>query len=122
MKFKVSVGQDVVLEPTGNFVRWHGSDKLHGVVEKIARTYFYVRCGSKMLTFSKGDCAYYDKEEANGGYELFPDEATYYREMERRSMTQKIRIRVRDGSLNDLGYEQVKQMYDILMGTEQTKP
>lgn len=118
MKFKVSVGQDVVLEPTGNFMHWYGSDKLHGVVEKIARTYFYVRCGSKLLAFSKDACAYYDKEETNDGYELFPDEATYYREMERRSMTQKIRIRVRYGSLNDLDYEQVKRVYDILMGTE----
>ena len=116
MKFDVTVGQDVVLEPTGNFKRLKGSKK-HGTVEKIARVYFYVRSGKDLLPFYKESCVYYDKEEANGGYELFPDDVAYDREMERRFMVQEIRIQARSGMLDELGYEKIKRMYDAMMET-----
>lgn len=57
-----------------------------------------------------------EEAEYNAGYELFPDDAAYQDEMDRRFMMQEIRIRVHEGALEDLDLEQMRRIYELVAG------
>ena len=115
MTFELKKGMTVTMQPTGNFKRgWDGKPR-HGIVEKVGRKYAHVALdgyGRSVYRFDRETlkCV----EEA--GYELFPDDAAYQDEMDRRFMMQEIRIRVREGMLEDLNLEQMRQIYELVTG------
>lgn len=112
-------GMTVSMKPTGNFARGWNARPRHGVVEKIGRKYVHVKMtdyGRGTHLFDKDTLEYIDAEEANGGYELFPDDEAFEKEMDRRFMMQEILASVHLGALQALDYEQVCQIYELVTG------
>lgn len=81
-KFPIEVGQEVVLEPIGNYVRWHNGKTRKGRITKIARKYFYVDISStgtakfELETFNGYD------QDNNAGWVIWPTEEAYNRAKE----------------------------------------
>ena len=95
MVFELRKGMTVTMKPTGNFTRgWDGKPR-HGIVEKVGRKYAHV---------------------ALDGYGRSPDDPAYQDEMDRRFMMQEIRIRVHEGTLEDLDLEQMRRIYEMVAG------
>ena len=71
-KFPIEVGQEVVLEPLGNYVRWYKGKISKGRITKIARKYFYVGISStetvkiELETFNGYD------QNNNAGWAIWP--------------------------------------------------
>lgn len=87
--FEIYEGKIVALRPTGNRRRgWNGEPDL-GVIEKIARKYFYVRVekgGNPTVRFNLEDFCFDDEQQTNGGYEVFSCYEDFVLEMEREKM------------------------------------
>lgn len=81
-KFPIEVGQEVVLEPLGNYVRWYKGKISKGRITKIARKYFYVGISStetvkiELETFNGYD------QNNNAGWAIWPTEEAYNRAKE----------------------------------------
>lgn len=119
MTFELKKGMTVTMQPTGNFKRgWDGKPR-HGVVEKLGRKYAHVALdgyGRSVYRFDRETLECVEEAEYNAGYELFPDDAAYQDEMDRRFMMQEIRIRVHEGALEDLDLEQIRRIYELVAG------
>ena len=119
MVFELKKGMTVTMQPTGNFKRgWDGKPR-HGIVEKVGRKYAHVALdsyGRSVYRFDRKTLECADEAEYNAGYELFPDDAAYQDEMDRRFMKQEIRIRVSGGALEELKLEQMRQIYELVTG------
>ena len=119
MVFELRKGMTVTMKPTGNFTRGWDGKPFHGVVEKIGRKYAHISMndyGRRVYLFEKETLRCTVEVEHNAGYELFPDDAAFQDEMDRRFMMQEIRIRVRGGALEDLNLEQMCQIYELVTG------
>lgn len=119
MVFELKKGMTVTMKPTGNFTRGWDGKPFHGVVEKIGRKYAHISMndyGRRVYLFEKETLRCTVEVEHNAGYELFPDDAAFQDEMDRRFMMQEIRIRVRGGALEDLNLEQMRQIYELVTG------
>lgn len=119
MTFELKKGMTVTMQPTGNFKRGCDGKPCHGVVEKLGRKYAHVALddyGRSVYRFDRETLKCAEEAECNAGYELFPDDAAYQNEMDRRFMMQEVRIRVRSGALEELGLEQMRQIYDLVTG------
>lgn len=66
-KFKIEVGQDVFLKPTGNNGRGWDGKPIHGRIVKIARKYFYVFVDGRPLCEDRFDreTFEYDEQDRN---------------------------------------------------------
>ncbi len=119
MTFELKKGMTVTMQPTGNLKRgWDGTPR-HGIVEKVGRKYAHVALDGYMRSvyrFDRETLECVEEAEYNAGYELFPDDAAYQDEMDRRFMMQEIRIRVREGALEDLDLEQIRHIYELVTG------
>lgn len=81
-KFPIEVGQEVVLEPTGNYVRIYNEKPQKGRITKIARKYFYVDLGPRWLAkFELETFNGYDQDN-NAGWIIWPTEEAYNRAKE----------------------------------------
>lgn len=119
MVFELRKGMTVTMKPTGNFTRGWDGKPFHGVVEKIGRKYAHISMndyGRRVYLFEKETLRCTVEVEHNAGYELFPDDAAYQDEIDRRFMMQEIRIRVREGALEDLNLEQMRRIYELVAG------
>lgn len=119
MVFELKKGMTVTMKPTGNFARGWDGKPYHGIVEKIGRKYAHVSVigrGRNVWRFDKDTLECAEESDYNAGYELFPDDGAYQNEMDRRFMMQEIRIRVREGMLEDLNLEQMRQIYELVTG------
>lgn len=119
MVFKLEKGMAVTMLPTGNYKRFWDGKPRHGLVEKIGSKYAHVALtdyGKNVYRFDKETLKCVDEAEYNEGYELFPDDAAYQDEMDRRFMMQEIRIRVREGALEELNLDQMRQIYEMVTG------
>ena len=119
MVFELRKGMTVTMKPTGNFTRGWDGKPFHGVVEKIGRKYAHISMndyGRRVYLFEKETLRCTVEVEHNAGYELFPDDAAFQDEMDRRFMMQEIRIRVRGGALEELNLEQMRQIYEMVTG------
>lgn len=119
MVFELKKGMTVTMKPTGNFTRGWDGKPFHGVVEKIGRKYAHISMndyGRRVYLFEKETLRCTVEVEHNAGYELFPDDAAFQDEMDRRFMMQEIRIQVRGGALEDLNLEQMRQIYELVTG------
>lgn len=121
MKFKLEQGMTVTMKPTGNFARGWDGKPFHGVVEKIGRKYAHISMndyGRRVYLFEKETLRCTVEVEHNAGYELFPDDESFEREMDRRFLLKEIRSLVRDGQLEYLNLDEMKQVYSILTGED----
>lgn len=81
-KFPIEVGQEVVLEPDGNYVRMYNGRICKGRITKIARKYFYVDIGGRgpakfeLETFNGYD------QDYNADWVIWPTEEAYNRAKE----------------------------------------
>lgn len=119
-KFDVKVGQTVYLYPYGNAkYRYKENKAIQATVTKVARKYFYVmRDGFSRAcmeeAFNLDDFSYYDKQQSNGGYYIFPDKESLCEELAHDAMRREI-FHYFSSPLKDLTHSQVKQIYDILI-------
>lgn len=114
--FKIEVGQEVVLRPTGNNLRSWDGKPVHGRISKIARKYFYVSVNGHTWSderFFIEDFAH-DDGDTNAGYEIFESEAEYQKAVDYEVMLLKVR-RYFSGYGNDRPpYETMKKIHDLL--------
>lgn len=119
MVFELRKGMTVTMLPTGNYKRFWDGKPRHGIVEKIGRKYAHVAVidyGRNVYRFETDTLRCADEAEYNAGYELFPNDAAYQDEMDRRFMMQEIRIRVCNGALKELKLAQMRQIYELVTG------
>lgn len=121
MVFELRKGMTVTMKPTGNYARrWDGKPR-HGVVEKIGRKYAHVALdgyGRSVYRFDKETLKCEDESLYNAGYELFPDDETFEREMDRRFLLKEIRSLVIDGQLEYLNLDEMQRVYLALTGED----
>lgn len=121
MKFKLEQGMNVTMKPTGNFARGWDGKPFHGVVEKIGRKYAHVSVidrGRSVWRFDKDTLECAEESDYNAGYELFPDDESFEREMDRRFLLKEIRSLVRDGQLEYLNLDEMQRVYLALTGED----
>lgn len=87
--FEIYEGKEVALRPTGNRRRGWNGEADFGVIEKIARKYFYVRVedrGNLIVRFRLENFHCDDEQQVNGGYDIFSSYEDFALEMEREKM------------------------------------
>lgn len=121
MVFELRKGMTVTMKPTGNFTRGWDGKPYHGVVEKIGRKYAHVSVigrGRSVWRFDKDTLECAEESDYNAGYELFPDDESFEREMDRRFLLKEIRSLVRDGQLEYLNLDEMQRVYLALTGED----
>lgn len=114
--FKIQNGMTVALCLGGNIARRTQHQIVTGTITKIGREYFYVaapKCFHEVIKFDLEDFSYCGRDD-NSEYILFESIEEAQKELERTEMLRKIRWNISNLALNDLPYEDVKTIYDIL--------
>ncbi len=114
--FKIEVGQEVFLRPTGNNKRSWDGEPIPGQIFKIARKYFYVSVNGHTWSderFDRKDFSCYD-EDGNAGYVIYESEEALRMDMEYETMLLRVRRFFYGQSGKELPYESLKQIHEIL--------
>ena len=114
--FKIEVGQEVFLRPTGNNLRSWDGKPVPGRISKIARKYFYVSVNGHTWSderFDKEDFSC-DEQDRNAGYVIYESEEAFRKDVEHETMRLEIGRYFSRGGGKELPYEAMKQIYDIL--------
>lgn len=114
-KFPIEVGQEVVLEPTGNYVRIYGGKPRKGRITKIARKYFYVDNGAWGPAKFELETFKCDDRDNNAGWEIWPTEDAYNRARELQEKLDSIRKFFQSRYRADtIAPEVIDQVYDLI--------
>lgn len=114
--FKIEVGQEVFLRPTGNNKRGWDREPIPGKIFKIARKYFYVSVNGHTWSderFNREDFSCFD-EDGNAGYVIYESEEALRMDMEYETMLLRVRGFFYGQSGKELPYEALKQIHEIL--------
>lgn len=119
--FKIEVGQDVFLNPTGNNDRGWDGKPIHGRIVKIARKYFYVFIDGRPLHEDRFDreTFEYDEQDRNAGFVVYGSLDAFRKEAEYIMMFHDIRCYFSDHLIsgykgNALSYDTVKKIHGLL--------
>lgn len=119
-KFPIEVGQEVVLSPTGNYVRMYGGKIRKGRITKIARKYFYVDNGAWGPARFELETFKCDDRDNNAGWEIWPTEAAYNRAKELQEKLEVIRNFFQHRYLADtVAPEVIDQVYELITEEDQ---
>lgn len=90
-KFPIEVGQEVVLEPDGNYVRMYSGRICKGRITKIARKYFYVDIGFRGAAKFELETFNGYNQDDNAGWIIWPTEEAYNQAKELEQKLEAIR-------------------------------
>lgn len=90
-KFPIEVGQEVILQPTGNYSSMYRGHICKGHITKIARKYFYVDIGFSSITKFEIETFRNENGDNNAGWEIWPTEEDYNRAKELEQKLEAIR-------------------------------
>lgn len=116
--FPIEVGQKVIAQPCGN-ARYYYVNKpyIDGVINKIARKYFYVQFNYRTEKFEI-DTFNSKCDDCNAHYILYASLQDFQNEEERVKMWRDLRNMFSWENENKLTYEKVKAIYDIAIDKE----
>lgn len=114
--FEISVGQEVVLLPTGNFQRSWDGKPVPGRIFKITREYFYVSVNGHTWEderFDRGDFSC-DKKDRNGGYVIYENEEAFRKAVEYECMLLEVRRFFSGRQTAEVPYDVLKEIHGLL--------
>lgn len=118
-KFPIEVGQEVILQPTGNYSRMYGGRIRKGCITKIARKYFYVDIGFRGTEKFEIETFRNENGDNNAGWEIWPTEEAYNRAKELEQKLESIRKFFQHRYRADtVAPEVIDQVYDLVKREE----